>query len=184
MARIHAFTSSPLSIFAAVSPTSAAVSAASTSSADASLVIGTSSILGGSSLAEAGPVSGALLASALPVALEVCAAEVFSVLVTAGGASAIVVSDAGAGGTDFVPDPLLCTYAITASTVFCGPACSQTCTLPALSMTTTPRVVLLAAFFMPIAPVKVAETSHMRGNGSDCFVAKVVFDFGESVLRP
>ena len=99
----------------------------------------------------------------------------------------MVVSDLGAGGgggADAASDPPFWTYAMTASTVFCGPACSQTWTLPPLSNTTTPRAVLLAAFLMPMAPVRVAETSHRRGNGSDCFVAKVVFDLGESVLRP
>src|ERR1700733_6330558 len=171
----QALTSSALSILAAVSPTSAAVSAALTSSADASLATGTSFILGGSSLAVAGPASVVVVGASSFVF-----AGAFSVLPLAGGASAIVVSDAGAGGgADFEVVPFLCTYAITASTVFCGPACSQTCTLPTLSITTTPRVVLLAAFFMPIAPVRVAEGSHRRGKGSDCFVAKVVFDFGE-----
>ena len=129
-------------------------------------------------------VVGGAISVAVAGAVSVAVVGAISVLATAGGASAIVVSDAGAGGADVVPDPLVCRYPITASTVFCGPACSQTCTLPALSMTTTPRLVLLAAFFMPMAPVKVAEGSHRRGKGRLFLVAKVVFDLEESVLRP
>lgn len=169
----HALTASALSILAADSLTSAAVSAAFFSSADGCFVTDASFVFVGS-------VAFACRASAAFVGAG-------SVLAAAGGAGASPILESAlvvAAGADVLPDALVWMYAITASTVFCGPACSQTCTLPALSMTTTPRVVLLAAFFMPMAPVRVAEPSHSRGNGRDCLAAKVVFDFGESVLKP
>ena len=124
--------------------------------------------------------------------ISVSAAGAASVVFTGAGASV----EAGASSILVSPPPtapvlaslavgsLLWMYAMTASTVFCGPACSQTLTVPCLSMMTTPRVVLFGAFFMPMAPVSEAEGSQISGKGRDCLVAKVVFDLGESVLRP
>jgi hypothetical protein len=115
--RFQALTSSALSIFAAVSPTSAAVSAAFFSSAEGSFVSGASFVFGGSvafawcaSAAFVGAVS-LLVAGAISVlvagATSVVVAGATSVLVTAaGGASVMVVSDLGAGGgADVAPDP-------------------------------------------------------------------------------
>ena len=104
-------------------------------------------------------------------------------IVAAVSATSAAVVAANLSSASLSP-PIPETIPFTTSTVEDGLPGSAARTFPLLSTTKTPRVVPLGAFFSPIALIRVAAGSQRSGYGRFCFVLKVVFALGESLLKP